>query len=57
MGLGFNPTAVAALGHIAAAVVPLVPAGGGVISQAIIGAPGGLAVLMPETKRTAQQAG
>lgn len=56
MGLGFNPTTVAALGHIAAAIVPFVPADGGVIAQAIIGAAGGLAVLLPESKRSAQSA-
>lgn len=56
LGFGLNPATVAALGHVAGAIAPFVPADGGVIAQAIIGAAGGLAVVLPETKRTAATA-
>jgi hypothetical protein len=47
---GLDPQKAAAVAQVAQAVVPFVPADGGVIAQTVIGLAGLAAILLPETK-------
>jgi len=54
LSMGLDPNKVAVVGHLAAALAQFVPVDGGVLAQAIIGAAGGLAVVLPASKPAAQ---
>jgi hypothetical protein len=51
---GLDPQKVAAVGHLAQAVVPFVPVDGGMLAQAVTAAAAGIAVLLPESKQGGQ---
>lgn len=53
LSLGLDPKIVAALGHVASALVPFVPVDGGVLAHMVTAVAAGTAVILPESKPAA----